>query len=264
MKIFSSFFRQAMRNTFIYKFEFWVRRIVLVFIMYGVYCLWNILYTQNNDSGVDLSGMISYGILGVALQASFITALGPQRYISSQVRIGALDTDLIKPIDFHVHMLARNSGETLSRLITSTIPCLIIGFIFFNFQLPGDFIQGSAFILSIVLGYAIQFSLNFIIGILAVISIDIKNISWAYISLISFFSGDFIPLWLFPAGLRNIAEILPFKGIFYIPISIYIGNFSGTGIVSAVLFQIIWVLILAVLGRLFWSFAYSRIKIQGG
>jgi len=233
--------------------------------MYGVYCLWNILYTQNaKELEVNLNQIITYGILGVALQASLITAMGPQRYIASQIRMGSIDTDLVKPIDFHLHMLARNFGETAFRFITATIPTLIIGFIFLGFELPCDLFNGFAFAFSIALGYLIQFSLNFILGILAIVSVDIKNISWAYISLVSFFSGDMIPLWLFPTALRSIAEIMPFKCIFYIPISIYIGNFSRIMVIKEVLFQLIWCIVLLLLGRIFWICAYSRIKIQGG
>ena len=37
----------------------------------------------------------------------------PQWYMANRIKSGAIDTDLMKPLDFHWYMLARSVGEML-------------------------------------------------------------------------------------------------------------------------------------------------------
>ena len=94
------------------RFNFFAEIFLTFLRMYGIYWLWRILYTQRPGAfGVDLNQMVTYGVLGMALEI-FVWSR-PQMYISRQVKSGAIDTDLMKPLDFHFHMLARSTGETL-------------------------------------------------------------------------------------------------------------------------------------------------------
>lgn len=265
MNLFWSFTRQAFHNTAIYRFEFWLQLFSTFFMMYSVYWIWNILYTQSpNAFDVNLEQMITYGILGMALETIFHPSRGPQTYIATQIRSGAIDTDLLKPIDFHLHMFARNFGETLFRLSTLAIPSVLIGFIFLDLGLPNSFLGGILFIISLLLGYIVLFSLNFLIGMLAVVTLDIRSISWSYNAAVRFFAGQMVPLWLFPGIIGTIADILPFKSIYFIPVSIYIGKLDGLTAFEGLSFQAIWALALILLCRLAWTGVHSKLSVQGG
>lgn len=82
--------------------------------------------------------------------------------------------------------------------------------------------------------------------------------------LTNFFSGALIPLSLFPAGIRELISLFPFGGIVYIPCSIFIGSFSTQEAVRAILFQIIWNVLLFLAGGLFWKKASAVISLYGG
>jgi ABC-2 type transport system permease protein len=73
-----------------------------------------------------------------------------------------------------------------------------------------------------------------------------------------------VPLWLFPDFIRGLAEALPFKSIYYIPISIYIGTLSGDAIVRALGFQAVWAVALVLVSRWAWSQVHRRLIVQGG
>jgi ABC-2 type transport system permease protein len=120
------------------------------------------------------------------------------------------------------------------------------------------------FVLSLVLGYVVLFHLSFLLGSLVLVTLDIRSISWAYYSLVSFFAGQMVPLWLFPQFLRVIADVLPFKSIYYIPMSIYIGTLSGEAVVTALAFQVMWGVVLLVVSRWAWSRVHARLIVQGG
>ncbi|HRE25155.1 MAG TPA: ABC-2 family transporter protein [Anaerolineales bacterium] len=263
MKLFWSFTRQAFHNTVVYRVEFWIRLVSILLAMYSIRAVWQTLYTQRPDAfGLTLGQMVTYGVLGMALHAFIDT--GSEWYIATQVRTGAIDTDLLKPIDFHVHMLARNLGEMLFGMGVMALPTYAIGYFVFGLQLPPDAGAAGLFALSVLLGFLVQFHLGFLLGSVAFATLDIRSIAWAYFAVISFFSGQMVPLWMFPDGLRAVAEILPLQAVYYIPMSIYIGTYSGTAAWSALGFQALWALILAGVARLAWHQVHRRLTVQGG
>ena len=263
MKVFWAFTRQAFHNTVIYRFEFWLRLFSIFLSMYGIYWVWKVLYTQKPGAfNVSFEQMVTYGVLGMALE--LFLDVGPEWYIANQVRTGAIDTDLMKPLDFHFHMLARSSGEMLFSLGILALPTFIIGHFLFGLQLPQDAVTALLFAVSLVFSFLVFFHIGFLLGTMVLITLDIRNISWAYYSVVSFLAGQMLPLWLLPQFLRNIAEILPFKSIYYIPISIYIGTIRGDNALKQIGFQIIWTIILTLIARWSWARVQERITVQGG
>jgi ABC-2 type transport system permease protein len=263
VKIFWSFTRQAFQFISAYRFNFFMEFILTILRMYGIYWVWRILYTQKPGAfGVSLEQMVTYGVMGMVLEL-FIWSR-PQWYMANQVKSGAIDTDLMKPLDFHVHMLARSTGEALIGIGVLAIPALIVAYLFLDVQFPPDIWVALMFAVSIVLGFLVFFHLNFLLGSLAVVALDIRHISWAYFSLVRFLGGQIVPLWLFPPIVAAIAEVLPFKGTYYIPISIYIGRFTGVDAIRAIEFQIVWLIVLVLTSRMLWGWAHRRLVVQGG
>ncbi len=263
MKIFWSFARQAFHNAAVYRFEFWMRFVSIFLTMYSIHWVWRTLYTQRPGAfGVSLEQMVTYGLLGMALEA--FLDVGPEWYIAMQVRSGAIDTDLMKPLDFHVYMLAMSTGEMLFNLGVLSVPALVMGHYLFNLQLPPNVSAGLLFGISLVFGYLVLFHLGFLLGSLVLVTLDIRSISWAYYSLVSFFAGQMVPLWLFPQFLRALAEALPFKSVYYIPMSIYIGTLAGESALQAIGFQVIWAVLLVLVSRWAWRQVHARLIVQGG
>ena len=263
MKIFWSFTRQAFHYWAVYRFDFLARIFVVFLLMYSVSWIWTILYTQRPGAfGVDLGQMVTYGVLGMALETFLWSE--PQWYMERQVRTGAIDTDLMKPLDFHLHMLARSTGETLFGLSVFALPSLSVAYWLLSMKPPPDASTGLLFGASLVLGYLLLFHLNFLLGSLAVVTLNIRHISWAYFSLVRFFGGQMVPLWLFPPFISGLAEVLPFKGTYFIPLSIYIGKIAGAEAVQAVRFQLIWLALLWGISRWAWRRVHTRLVVQGG
>ena len=263
MKIFWSFARQTFQFISAYRFNFFMELVLAILRMYGIYWVWRVLYTQRPGAfGVDLSQMVTYGVMGMALEL-FIWSR-PQWYMANQVKSGAIDTDLMKPLDFHFYMLARSVGETLIGIAVLALPALLIAYLVLDVQFPPDLWAGSLFTVSLVLGFLLLFHLNFILGSLSVVALDIRHISWAYFSLIRFLGGQIVPLWLFPSFIRALAEVLPFQGTYFLPISIYIGRLSGMDAIRAIEFQLVWLVALVVVSRMLWGWAYRRLVVQGG
>ena len=179
MKLFWAFARQAFHNSAVYRFEFWLRLFSIYLLMYCIYWVWKTLYTQIPGAfGVSLGQMVTYGVLGMALE--IFLDVGPEWYMAQQVRTGAIDTDLMKPLDFHIHMLARSAGEMMFSLGILAIPAFAIGHFLFGLQLPTDVLHGLLFAVSLLLSFFVFFHLSFLLGTLTVVTLDIRSIAWAY------------------------------------------------------------------------------------
>lgn len=263
MRLFWAFTRQAFHATTIYRFEFWLRFVSIFLGMYGVYFVWHTLYQQSPGAfNVTAQQMITYGVLAIGLD--LVLDVGPEWYMSNQVRTGLIDTDLMKPLDFHFYMLARSAGEMLFSLGILAAPMLAIAFLLYDLMFPADLATLALFSISLVQAFLVFFHIGFLIGLLSLVTQDIRSISWAYFSVVHFTAGQMIPLWLFPDTLRRIVELLPFQSIYYIPVSIYIGTFKGASAYQALFTQTFWVVVLTLICRLAWNSVHNKLISQGG
>ena len=265
MRLFWSFARQAFHTSAIYRFDFWLRIVSNFVWMFSEFWLWTVLYTQKAGAfNVTLKQMVTYAVMASVIGMCIRPGLGVAYQIAAKVKNGEIIMDMLKPLDFHLHTLARNVGETLFMTATLGVPSFLVGYFGLGMRLPSSPAQGLLFLLSLVLGYGVIFSLNYLLGLLAIFTIDIRNISWAYNAVMRFFSGSDIPLWLFPVFLSQVAGVLPFKCIFFIPLSIYIGNLGAGETAWAMALQAFWLVVLALVGRLAWQRAHQHLTIQGG
>ena len=93
---------------------------------------------------------------------------------------------------------------------------------------------------------------------------SVWGLGYAKIAVVNILAGTIIPLTLFPDWLRYIALALPFQGMAYTPLAIYVGQIEGSAIWSGILVQYAWGVGLILLTRLIWIKARRRIEIQGG
>lgn len=259
-----AFLRNEFYNMSIYRVSFWINLVYTFLMMYSVGYVWRALYAANPGvTGVPLPQMISYAVLGVALEAILHPRNGPQIYIMEQVRKGTIEMDIMKPIDFQFYMFAKNMGSIAVRFLFLVLPSLIVAFFLFSLKLP-DLSALFGFLFSLVFSIIVSFFLNFILGLLSMITMNIRNINWGYNALLRFFSGQMVPLWIFPSALGVISDFLPFRCIYAIPMSIYIGNYAGMDMLRVLGVQFTWILVLGLLSRLLMKRVFARVMIQGG
>lgn len=110
----------------------------------------------------------------------------------------------------------------------------------------------------------ISYLIELIIGILAFYTTSSWGLQCFKQAFMSFFSGALIPIELMPIWLQNIANIMPFKSMIYFPVSIFLGNLSSKEIVGGFIFQILWIVILAILSKGLYKRGIKKVIIAGG
>lgn len=250
-------------NTY-YRFEFVMQFIRDALMMYCNYKLWTVLYQYG--MGTEDMGqlqMVTYGVFG-AVVTTFITRDGCQKYVRDRIRQGTIDGELLRPIDLQVHMLMRDLSKKISKLLLFTLPTLCIFILAARLFFVPKATNALLFVISLPLAYLSLFCIDYLLGMLCFVTLSIESISFAYTALISFFAGQLIPLWMLPKWAGVIVNLLPFRCIFDIPMSIYIGRYTTKEAIAAIMLQIVWGAALWIIGKLSWKKIKQNVISQGG
>lgn len=77
-------------------------------------------------------------------------------------------------------------------------------------------------------------------------------------------SGGIIPLFLLPGFLEEILNMLPFAGMVYIPINLYLGKISCFEGMKFIFIEIIWIIIFALINSMLFHHVIKKVVVQGG
>lgn len=262
------FGKSVIQRQMSYKIGFFMRIIgglVQVMIMYY---LWVAIFNSEATGviqGFTKNEMITYVIISYIVMQMINISI--EWTISDDIRSGSIAMNLIKPINYEKRILAESLGETFKNTLTIALPVWIIFYAYQFFKqgvLPPSIGTLALFLLSLILGYIIIFLFNFIFSI----SSFYVTYIWGFIlckwMIINFFSGQLIPLVFFPDALKNVLNYLPFSGMSYTPVMIYLGKYSTSEAIFAIGVQAVWVVILFVLFKILWSKAIKRVAVLGG
>lgn len=252
------------KRSLMFKFELIVTIITPFIFMFVYFSVWSSIYNYNNLAevgGLTLLQMIAY--MSISMSISFAIISGTDGYLSYEIREGKFSSTMAKPMGIQRYIFFRDSGEILFRLLSVSLPAIAGAFLIFHVPIPETDIF-LLFLVSIMFSYILSFSIAFIVGLFAFHTEFSRGIIRFKEILVVFFSGMFLPLYLFPEPLKSIAFILPFQAIINTPISIFIGKISGAEALFSIIEQIIWIIVLVVVGKIFLNYSLKKYNAQGG
>ena len=256
----------AVRQRLQYRFDFFMT--LLTALMFGAlsFMIWSAIYSNNTDQALPWQQLITYIMVGQAINLSRWSAAERTPVYSMDSRIRNLDIalDLIRPVDFHVQRFAEAVGFFIVELIWVNIPALLVFIFFLKISPPANAMAAAGFFFSLVIAFLVSFSLNSIVMMTTFWTTNALGAQIAKKAIVDVLAGLIIPFEFFPGWLTVIVTHLPFKGMAYIPLSIYTGKISGESILWSLLEQIIWAVIMLAACRLMWNAASRRITINGG
>lgn len=210
---------------------------------------------------VSLGSMITYTLISTVI--SLLIGNSLIGLFNGRVRSGDIAMDLLKPLGLKSFLYMQSLGTIAFRIITMMVPTLIILLVFFNISLPplGHLLP---FFLSLVGSLLIYFQICFLLGLSSFWYFEIWHFERLLEDAVRILSGSLIPIWFFPKELVSVSAYLPFKFIYYEPISIYLNKVGLQEAWSVVLNQCIWLGILILLEKVIWRFAVRKLVVQGG
>lgn len=254
--------RIAARQQLTYRGEFWMRSISMIIFMGIFMALWNTVYAVSGhatESGYTLRDIVWYLVMTETVIHSssriFIA-------IAETVRSGAVAYTLTRPVPFPLFQIATSLGNSAPRFaLNLAAGALVVG-------LGVGFGAGSApglaaFLLLAALALLLDALIAVLIGLLAFWMEEVLPVFWIYQKLLFTVGGLFLPLEFFPGWLRTLSRWLPFNFITYAPARAFVA-FAPGEVAQALLGQLLYIGLFALLAALVWRAAQRRLVVQGG
>lgn len=268
LKIYLPFAINEFKTQLSYKGAFYLFMLISTFGVFISYFLWNAIYASSDSAvlgGLTRSEMVVY-IFMVYVTTS-IVSISISEWVSEDVVKGTVAMQLIKPIDYRMSLVVRALGLMLHRFL---FPGIII---WIGLELYKYFVMGLPFtspvnillfLGSSMMSFLIYVLFDFCVGMIAFFTSYIFGLFMVKEALMSFLTGQLIPLSFFPAAIREVFNFLPFSSMIYTPVMVYLGKYSGDELLFVLFRQGVWVVLLYGFGSLIWQRVVKRLVVLGG
>lgn len=262
------FASNALKRQLAYKGAFYLWIFISMFGSFISYFLWMAIY-GSSETGVignlTQNEMVVY-IFMVYVTSSLVT-ISISDWVSEDVVKGNVAMNLIKPIDYRMSLISMGLGDMAYRFIAPGI------FVWIGVELYKVFALGMEpvsvqticlYLISCMMSYLIYVLFDFCFGMIAFFTTYIFGMMMAKNAILSFLTGQLIPISLFPQVFQNLFDFLPFSSMVYTPVMIYLGKYTGSELYFALGRQLFWVVLLYWLGSAIWKRVTKRLIVLGG
>jgi ABC-2 type transport system permease protein len=144
------------------------------------------------------------------------------------------------------------------------LPLLLVAGIFLGLTPPASLPSTLAFIISLGVGLLLSSAITVFVSITLMWTVSGEGTTRLICLLAYFLSGLVIPIPFFPSWAQTVMKFLPFKSLADTPFRLYTGHIPFTEASWYIAQQLIWVLIMVLLGRWILSRGIRRLVVQGG
>jgi ABC-2 type transport system permease protein len=231
---------------------------------YCVFLLvWLEVYRRNPRPGpLSRDQMVGYLVVAFVVNSLMITSV--ESRFSQRVRMGLVTSDLVRPLGFLLVQLAQATGDLVVNALYA-LPIYVVGLAFGGPALfPASPVAAAIGVLSVGLAFLIAFGLSYLIVQASFVLQSGYGIFFARASLHQVFSGLSAPLVMFPAGLRAVAEWLPFRHEIETPARLWLGQAPLAEAPHLLCVQAAWGFGLVLAGELIFRAVMRHHQVQGG
>ncbi|MER0480153.1 ABC-2 family transporter protein [Streptomyces sp. Edi2] len=215
--------------------------------------------------GYDQAQALAFVWTGQALLAcTGLMGSGGLEELQERIRTGDIAVDLYRPADLQLWWLAADLGRAALQLVARGVVPMAVGALAFPLALPGDALTWGCFLLSVLLGVLVSFTLRYLVALASFWLLDGTGLALISGLACMFFSGMVLPLRVFPGALGEVAQLLPWAAVLQVPADALVGARSGGALLRGLVFQAGWAVALLALGRLVQSAATRKVVVHGG
>jgi len=265
--LYGKFIRLAFLKFLAYRLRYYTGVISYTVYVAGFYFLYSALFASKVDDsstigGLTLQEMITYVAVSWIGRSFYFNNIA--RELAALIENGEIAMQLIKPYNLQTVMMFEVVGESAFRLLLFTTPIMVVIVPLFGIMGPPDPALYAWTFVSFCLALVIYTQFNFLLGCLAFHTKNIHGVLRAKMVGLDFLTGVIVPFTFFPEWFQGVVTWLPFQGMSYIPVTIYLGKRTGADLYEGLLLQVGWSLLLFLLGRLAWNISVHRVTVQGG
>lgn len=235
---------------------------VFGFIFCGVYLtLWE---SRPGLGGYDVADVLTFVWLQQGLMASIgIFGAVTTVELGERVRTGEIAVDLYRPTDLMTWWLSVDAGRAGFHLLSRGGVPLLVGSLVFDLRFPASAAQWVAVAVALSFALLVSFAIRYLVALSGFWITDSRGLESLSLVLSLFFSGMTLPLVVFPGWIGEVARATPWAATLQVPIDVWLGRHPG-GITSAFAFQLLWIAVLVLAGRVATVLATRKVVIHGG
>ncbi len=263
MKSYLSVFRMRWRMELQYRGAVVGGFFCQVFFGLILVALYRALY-QSKPQAMPIASVTTYVWLQ---QAFFRMLLASDADLLDKIRSGSIAYDLCRPLNLYGYYYARILAQKLLGSLMRAAPMFI-----FAALLPAGWglsapVSLSALLVSVaglLLGLCCVCALENITMAITMRTLDSRGVQAMLNLLMMTFSGNILPLTLFPDSWQKVITLLPYAQLLDAPIRLYTGEWPLSEAPRVLALQAAWTIALVGLGLLLWKRHQKKLVIQGG
>jgi ABC-2 type transport system permease protein len=253
-----AFFKLAIVTSFEYRLNYVIDAFAQPIIVSGVEIVfWSAVFSTSGKStigGFSRESYLSYAILAAFIARISVNWMYEFRMVE-EVESGTLNTLLVRPMNFFEYYLSQFMGYKLvTTALSVTVPLLTVWLI----GLPLIWSHLIPAILLAMYYLVFLYVLSFIIMTFAFHLTRIHSITVGKNLALWIFSGELLPLDLFPEPYRHILISLPFSSGVYVPVAYLSGRIDDRYLWSGVQSITLGIFVLSTIAFPMWKWGIRK------
>ena len=200
-------------------------------------------------------------------QAFFRMILSSDDELMGKIKTGGIVYDLCRPLHLYSFYFARILAQKLMGSLLRAIPMLVFAALLpecWGLSLPASLPGLLCSMLALLLGLFCVSATENITMAATMRTLDPRGFRTILNMLMMFFTGNILPLTLFPDSWQRVLTLFPYAQILDAPIRLYTGEYAAAEAPWILLLQAVWTAALVLLGCLLWRCNQRKLIIQGG
>lgn len=228
--------------------------------------IYKAFYSYSGNPNINFPELVSYVWLNQAFFALIYVRVKDTDIIDG-IKTGIVAYELCRPYDLYNWWYIKVLSKKYASVLLRFLPVIVLGFMLpkpYSLSLPHSILSFVLFIITLILGSFVLVAILMLIHSVTFFTYHDGGISQILFLIAELLSGFLLPLPLMPNIIQKISYYLPFRLVGDLPFRVYSGNININDACINILFQIIWILLLILIGKYIMKFALKRVVIQGG
>lgn len=212
--------------------------------------LWRALAEAGPIGGYDQRDFDSYFIAAFLVRQ--LTASWVVWDLDRQIRTGELNALLMRPVSPLAHHAVLNLAALPLRTALAAPLGLLVLVASGGIELAASPWSWALALPAVALGWALSFVSQLVIACLSFWLTRVASLYDLWLGAYIVLSGYVVPTALFPAGLAELARVLPFHAALGFPVELLVGRLELDAALTGIALQLGWLAILSVLAAWLW------------
>ena len=245
-----------------YRFDVIMTIVGMIWRIISAWILWSVIFTgRETMGGFTLETMLAYYLIS-SFFATMEMSAGVVGEVSSRIKGGTFSKFMVIPSNPQLHFYSQTLGASLYYGFFAALAAIAGAFALrINIIAATDPLRFFLAIAVFFLGTVFMNSFQFFLGIWAFKFQDTIFLTHVPSMIISFFTGELVPLSLLPGAMMGVLRLFPFSHVVYTPTMLLIGSIDASDGLTGLAVLAAWSAGMAAVSHL--TYGKLRKKYEG-